>query len=152
VPASQTPPKSAFETTIVIDRSIEDLWGLMTDWSQAAGWWPRATDVDGPSPVEAGGIVTFTYQGNPASAFIDVADEPSRLVIRRVNGPVSATFDYHLEPDGDSTVVHLRAVLMAEQALRAVAPLLRRALVRTDGSQLDLLKRLADLPPEHSVG
>ena len=89
-------------------------------------------------------MLTFSYQGTPSSATIDVVDEPSRLVIRRVNGPVTATFAYRLEPGADSTTVSLRAELAAEQALRVVAPLLRRALAHTDRSQLDLLKRLAE--------
>jgi hypothetical protein len=42
--------------------------------------------------------------------------------------------------------VSLHAELVAEQALRVVAPLLRLALARTDRSQLDLLKRLAEEP------
>jgi len=93
-------------------------------------------------------MVTFSYQGTPASAFIDVADRPNRLVIRRVNGPVSATFDYRLEPDGAATVIRLRADLKAEQALSVVGPLLRRALARTDSNQLELLKHLAESPNE----
>lgn len=89
-------------------------------------------------------MLTFSYQGTPSSATIDVVDEPSRLVIRRVNGPVTATFAYRLEPGANSTTVNLRAKLAAGQALRVVAPLLRRALAHTDRSQLDLLKRLAE--------
>ena len=95
-------------------------------------------------------MLTFSYQGTPASAIVDVADQPNRLVIRRVNGPVSATFDYRLDPDGNSTTVRLRAGLAAEQALRLVAPLLRRALSHTDRNQMALLKQLAEDPGEPS--
>jgi uncharacterized protein YndB with AHSA1/START domain len=150
--ASARPSKAAFETTVVIDRPIGEVWGLMTNWSQAAGWWPRVADVEGPDPVVAGGMVTFSYQGTPASAFIDVADRPNRLVIRRVNGLVSATFDYRLEPDGAATGIRLRADLKAEQVLSVVGPLLRRALAHTDRSQLGLLKHLAEPSKERSDG
>lgn len=139
-------PKTAFERSVTIARPIDDVWFLMTDWSRAAAWWPRVLEVEGPTPVGSGDMLTFSYQGTPASATVDIADEPSRLVIRRINGPAVATFGYRLEAHSDSTTVSLHAELVAEQALRVVAPLLRLALARTDRSQLDLLKRLAEEP------
>ncbi len=141
---SEPRPKTVFERSVSIDLPIDDVWALMTDWSQAPGWWPRVLDVEGPLPVESGDMLTFSYQGTPASAVVDVADEPSRLVIRRVSGSVEATFDYRLHTETDSTAVSLNAELVAGHALRAVAPLLRRALARTDRDQLDLLQRLAE--------
>ncbi len=141
-------PKMAFVRSITIDRPIDDVWSLMTDWSRAAEWWPRVLEVEGPTPVGSGDMLTFSYQGTQASATVDVADEPSRLVIRRVNGPVVATFDYRLGSNTNATTVSLRAELVAEQALRVVAPLLRLALAHTDRSQLGLLKELAEGPGE----
>ena len=141
---SEPQPKTAFEQSVSIDLPIDDVWALMTDWSQAPGWWPRVLDVEGPIPVGSGDMLTFSYQGTPASAVVDVADEPSQLVIRRVSGSVEATFDYRLESDTDSTAVSLNAELVARHALRAVAPLLRRVLARTDRDQMDLLKQLAE--------
>lgn len=146
MPASEKRSKTAFERSTSIARPIDDVWDLVTDWSRAAEWWPRVLEVTGPPTVEPGDTLTFSYQGKPASATIDVADRPRRLVLRRVNGPVSATFDYQLEPDSGSTTVELRVGLASEQALRVVAPLLRRALARTDRDQLDLLKRIAEGP------
>lgn len=142
--ATEPRSRTAFERSVSIARPVDEVWSLITDWSRAAEWWPRVLDVDGPLSVEPGDMLTFSYQDTPSSATIDVVDEPSRLVIRRVNGPVTATFAYRLEPGADSTTVSLRAELAAEQALRVVAPLLRRALAHTDRSQLDLLKRLAE--------
>ena len=141
---SEPRPKTAFERLVVIDLPIGEVWSLMTDWSSAPGWWPRVLDVEGPLPVGPGDMLTFSYQGTPASATVDVADEPTRLVIRRVNGSVEATFEYRLESDMDSTTVSLKAELVASHALRAVAPILRRALAHTDRDQLDLLQQLAE--------
>ena len=141
---SEAQSKMAFERSAKIDLAIDDVWALMTDWSFAPEWWPRVLDVEGPLLIGPGDMLTFSYQGTPASAIVDVADEPSRLVIRRVNGSVEATFDYRLEADTDSTAVSLRAELVARHALRAVAPLLRRALARTDRDQLDLFQQLAE--------
>ncbi len=141
---SEPQPKTAFERSVNIDLPIGDVWTLMTDWSLAPEWWPRVLDVEGPLPVGPGDMLTFSYQGTPASAIVDVADEPSRLVIRRVSGSVEATFNYRLQAETDSTAVSLNAELVARHALRAVAPLLRRALARTDRGQMDLLKHLSE--------
>lgn len=138
--------KTALERSISISRPIDEVWTLMTDWSQAGEWWPHVLEVEGPHPVRAGDMLTFSYQGTLASATVDVADEPRRLVIRRVNGSVAATFDYRLESGTNATTVSLHASLVAEHALRLVAPLLRRALARTDRAQLDLLSQLAETP------
>ena len=147
---SEPRPKTAFERAVTIARPIDEVWALMTDWSLASEWWPRVLDVEGPLSVRAGDVLTFSYHGTPASATIDVADEPDRLVIRRTNGPVVATFDYRLESDTNSTTVSLHAELGAEQTLRVVVPLLRRALSHTDRNQMALLKQLADEPGEPS--
>lgn len=150
--ASEPRSKTAFEQSATIARPIEEVWALMTDWSRAAAWWPRVLEVEGPLSVEPGDMLTFSYQGTPASATVDIVDEPNRLVLRRVNGPVSATFDYRLESDTDSTTVYLRTELAAEQALRMVAPLLRRGLARSDRNQMNLLKRLAEDSDEPRAG
>jgi uncharacterized protein YndB with AHSA1/START domain len=147
---SEPQPKTALEQSVNIARPIDDVWNLMIDWSLAPGWWPRVLDVEGPLPVGPGDMLTFSYQGTPASAIVDVADEPNRLVIRRVSGSVEATFDYRLESDTDSTNVGLKAELVARHALRAVAPLLRRALAHTDRDQMNLLKQLAEGAAEPS--
>lgn len=141
---SEPQPKTAFERSVDIVRPIDEVWALMTDWSVAPEWWPRVLEVEGPLPVQSGDMLTFSYQGTPASAIVDAVEEPTRLVIRRVNGLVTATFDYRLERHADSTTVSLHAMLVAEQALRLAAPLLRRALARTDQNQLQLLKQLAE--------
>ena len=141
---SEPRPKTAFERSVNIDLPIGDVWALMTDWSLAPEWWPRVLDVEGPIPVGPGDMLTFSYQGTPASAIVDVVEEPNRLVIRRVNGSVEATFEYRLEPNTESTTVSLNAELIATHALRAFAPLLRRALALTDRDQMDLLRQLAE--------
>lgn len=139
----------AFRATEKIAAPADAVWAVLTDWDRATEWMGGIDALRAEGPNEVGTTLTFTARGKERSSRI-VALEPGRSVtLRSEQGKATADYRYRCTPsDGegaDGTTVELVADCRTEGAVMAVAgPLLRMMMKRTDGSQLEALKRIVE--------
>lgn len=101
----------SFTFTTHIDRSPEQVWAYMMDFSKAPRWrnLVRHIEVLTPGPVRVGTElkVTFDVMGKTRQAVSEVwALEPARRYgVRNTEQNVSGVFEYTLVPDATGTTV-----------------------------------------------
>lgn len=143
-PTEEDAVPTAFERTTTIAASPTQVWATLVDWEGAPRWMRGVERVsaDGP-PVPGTSITARTRGRDRPSRIVEVADG-RRLVLRSAQGPVTADYAYAVQPDGDHTRVTLVATCEVRGVLALAAPLLRRVLARTDGDQLEDLRRVVE--------
>jgi len=141
---------TAFRVETIIDRPPKTVWAVLTDWSNANRW---MAGIDfGPQNAESrvGSKLTFRARGKDQESEIVALDPCRRVILRSVQGSVSADYEYLLEPlTDDRTKLTLTAHCSTEGLIwRLVSPLLHLAMRLTDGGQPEALKRVAESAPE----
>ncbi|MDH3681835.1 MAG: SRPBCC family protein [Acidimicrobiia bacterium] len=132
----------AIAATATINRPIDEVWASLTDWEHAPRWMTGIDSMSSSGDTEVGTRLAFRARGKDRTSEI-VALEPGRSVtLRSVQGGVSADYVYRLrEVSPEATAVSLDATCQTTGlAWRAAGPLIRFAMRRTDGGQLDALK------------
>lgn len=132
--------RRAFERTTTIDAGPDEVWRTLVDWEAAPRWMGgvEAIAVDGPTAV--GAQVTFTARGRERHSEIVEVEPGRRVVLRSTQGPVTADYTYEVAGDAPATTVTLLADCAVAGPMTVLAPLLRRAMARTDRDQLDHLR------------
>lgn len=134
---------TAFESEVVVFRTPDEVWAVLTDWERAHEWMRGIEKVTASGPTRAGTTLAFRGGGRVRPAELTVVDPGRCVVIRSVQGRVRADYRYELEPSRDGfTRLTLTATCTAGGAWVLVSPLLRRALRRSDADQLEVLKDL----------
>jgi uncharacterized protein YndB with AHSA1/START domain len=141
-------------TVITRERQISaprtEVWRLLTDWS-AAPTWLGVEDVRVDGPLERGARLTFQARGKEQSSTVEEVDPPQLLVLRSVQGRVTADYTYRLREVGtDCTEVSLRIEVDVHGAMAMLAPAIRAAIRRSDGGQLDRFVQLAQRSGPHA--
>ncbi|HEY5845414.1 MAG TPA: SRPBCC family protein [Microlunatus sp.] len=126
-----------FAAEITIDRPIETVWARLVDWDTAAQWMPGVDALRAEGPTAAGTTLVFTTRGKERSAQIATVDPGRSLTLRSVQGGVTADYVYGCTPQGKGTRVSLVADCSMTGPVRVLGPLIRSAIRRTDGGQLD---------------
>jgi len=134
---------TAFTARETIDRRPDQVWHTLTDWGRAGTWMPGVTGAIADGPTEVGMTLRFTTRGKAHESRI-VALDPSRsLVLRSVQGGVTADYEYRLTPSGAGTLVELTADVSTSGAWTLLGPVIRRA----DAGQLvDLARAVGGAP------
>ena len=129
-----------------IHKPVGEVWTALTDWSNAHRWMPGVEAMTAEGDTAAGTKLTFRARGADRSSEIVHCDAGKSLVLRSVQGGVSADYRYELHDlDGRSTRVTLVAdCRVTGLLLRIVSPLLRIAIRMSDGKQLRLLKAMIE--------
>ena len=70
--------------------------------------------------------------------------EGREVTLTSRQGPVTASYTYRCQPDGDGTRLGLVADCQIRGPLRVVGPVLRQLIKRTDAGQIRALKRLLE--------
>lgn len=132
----------AFTTCTTIARPAGQVWDALIDWDNAQHWmgdveWLRA---DGATEVGTG--LTFRARGKDRPSTIADLVPGQSILLRSQQGGVTADYHYRIEQvDEATTKVELTAECATGGAWRIVGPLLRAAMRRADGAQLDSFKR-----------
>lgn len=111
-----------------------------------ARYWMRDIDwLRADGATEVGTELTFRARGKDRPATI-AGLEPGRSIhIRSQQGGVTADYQYRVDPvDEATTNIELTAECATGGAWRIVGPLLRAAMRRADGGQLDSLKQYVE--------
>ena len=129
-----------------IPRPAAEVWEALTDWENAYRWMPGIEGMAAYGETAAGTTLIFRARGAERSSAIVHCDAGKSIVLRSVQGGVTADYRYEVQDiDGRST----RVTLVADCQIsglwwRIVSPLLRIAIRLTDGKQLTLLKAMIE--------
>ncbi len=129
-----------------IRRPAAEVWEALTDWKNAHRWMPGVEAMNAEGETAAGTKLTFRARGADRSSEIVHCDAGKSIVLRSVQGGVSADYRYELHDlNGRSTRVTLVAdCQVTGLMLRIVSPFLRIAIRLSDGKQLRLLKAMIE--------
>ena len=136
----------AFSVTTQILRPIDEVWDVMTDWPACPRWMYGVERMEADGDTVAGTNLTFHARGKDRPSQIVEVDQGRRVLLRSVQGGVTADYTYELASLDDFTTV---AVLTADCDTDgflwgAMSPLIRLMLRRTDSGQLESLKKVVE--------
>lgn len=143
----------SFAYTTHIDRSPEQVWAYMMDFSKAPRWrnLVRQVDVMTPGPVRAGTElkITFDVMGKTRTAVSEVwAFEPARRFgVRNTEHNVTGVFDYVLTPQSGGTGVTFSCDIKPHGWMWLLLPLLIRSNRMRYAQQLPTLKQEVEREP-----
>lgn len=144
---------TAFTATEPIDAPPEAVWKVLTSWPDAPRWMKGIDTMSADGETAAGTELRFTARGKERTARLVEVDPGRSLVMRSVQGPVTADYRYELAVDGpDRTVATLTADCTVGGVAGLFAPLLRFVVRRTDGHQLTHLRRAVESGPGSGSG
>jgi carbon monoxide dehydrogenase subunit G len=127
----------AFTAETTIDRPIGEVWARLIDWDHAAHWLPGVDALRADGPTAVGTSLIFTARGRERTSCI-AALEPGRSVtLRSVQGGVTADYVYTCARHDGGTRVSLAADCRMTGPVRLFGPLIRAAIRRADGRQLE---------------
>ena len=127
----------AFTSATTIGHPVGPVWNRLVDWDSAAQWMSGVDALRAEGPVAAGTTLVFTARGKERRGSI-VAVEPGRSVtLRSIQGGVTADYAYECVDQGRGTRVSLVADCSMTGPFRLLGPLIRFAIRRADGGQLD---------------
>ena len=136
----------AFAAEATIAKPAHDVWQALTDWSNAHRWMAGVDWLKADGETAQGTRITFRARDHDRTSTI-IACQPGRsLVLHSEQGGVSADYEYALEEVGGSTT---RVTLTADCHMRGplwriLAPLIRMAMKKSDGGQLEALKQVIE--------
>lgn len=133
----------AFTATQVINRPADTVWQVLTDWHHAPDW---MAGVDSVTPVDDT-TLRFVARKRERTSEITALRPGESITLRSVQGGVRAEYTYSVEPVGATTRATLVADVTTTPLWRPAAPALRALIRRTDGGQLDALKRVVEDRP-----
>ncbi len=125
-----------------IERSPDEVWALLTDWSRAHEWMAGIDSMTPNGPTQVGTILVFSARGKERESEITAVVAGSEVSLTSRQGPVSATYTYSRAPEGSGARMRLVADCEIRGPLKFLGPLLRMAMRRADGGQLRDLKEL----------
>ena len=127
----------AFSSATTIGQPTGPVWDRLVDWDSAAQWMPGVDALRAEGPLAPGTTLVFTARGKERRGSI-VAVEPGRsITLRSIQGGVIADYAYDCVDDGRGTRVSLVADCSVTGPIRLLGPLIRFAIRRADGGQLD---------------
>lgn len=129
----------AFTATQVIDRPVDTVWRVLTDWHHASDW----MGVDSVTPV-GDTTLRFVARKRERTSEITAVRPGESITLTSVQGGVRADYTYSVVPVGDTTRATLVADVTTKPLWRPIAPTLRMLIRRADSGQLDALKRLVE--------
>ncbi len=135
-----------FSVVEEIPRPAELVWAALTDWENAHRWMPGVDEMTTDGETKAGTKLTFRARGSERTSTIVSCDPGRSVVLRSVQGGVTADYSYEIQAlGGNSSRVSLVAdCQISGRFLPLASPLLRIAIRISDGKQLRLLKALIE--------
>ena len=135
-----------FAVEETIDRPVGKVWDALTDWSNAHRWMPGVDRLEAQGETAEGTEIRFHARNAERTSVIARCDTGRSIVLRSVQGGVTADYTYELQPAGDGAT---RVTLVAECRFRGLlyllmSPLIRRAIRSADGIQLERLKKVVE--------
>ena len=139
----------SFEVSESIDRPVEAVWALMSDFGNAPKWMAEVERIacDPATPLRPGSkLATHVKRSKaPLTTEIVIWSPPQEMALRSRQGGITALYTYRCWQSDGGTRVTLHASCHAEGLLwRLLHPLIAMMMKRADGGQLAALKALAE--------
>jgi uncharacterized protein YndB with AHSA1/START domain len=128
----------AFTASRTVRLPPQEVWRQLTDWPTAAGWL-GVEDLRADGPTAVGTRLAYRARGREQHSEITAVDPGRSVVLRSVQGGVTADYRYAVEPAGTGALVTLAADVRTRGPVRLLGPVIRAAIRRADRSQLDRL-------------
>jgi uncharacterized membrane protein len=143
-----------FDTSVRIDRPVDDVFGVVSDplqfplWNSAV----RAVRSHGGQAGEVGSTYSMERElpgGRVENELEIFAREPPReFGIRTTSGPTPFSYRYRFDPEPGGTVVHLDAAVELPGPAGLLGPIAGRAIKRGVDANLGTLKRILETTPQ----
>ena len=135
-----------FAVDEVIQRPAPQVWEALTDWTNAHRWMPGIEGITAEGETAEGTKLTFRARGADRTSTIVQCDVGRLIVLRSVQGGVTADYTYEVHEQGEGSA---RVTLVANCQITGlwwslVSPLLRIAIRFSDGKQIRLLKAMVE--------
>lgn len=127
----------AFRAETTIDRPVDEVWARLVDWDGATRWMSGVDAMRAEGPTAVGTELVFTTRGKQRSSKIAALDPGRSITLRSIQGGVTADYVYVCAPDGNRTRVSLVADCQMTGPVRLLGPVIRSAIRKADGGQLD---------------
>ena len=89
-----------FAVEETIDRPVGEVWDALTDWSNAHQWMPGVDRLEAQGETAAGTELRFHARNAERTSVIARCDTGRSIVLRSVQGGVTADYTYELQPAG----------------------------------------------------
>ena len=135
--------------TLSVEEEIQlpasEAWERLTDWENAHRWMPGIDGMVADGETAEGTKLVFHARGSERSSTIVHCDAGASIVLRSVQGGVTADYRYEVHDiDGRSSRVTLVADCHVTGLWRIVSPVLRIAIRMADGKQLRRFKAMVE--------
>ncbi len=132
----------AFAVEGIIGHSAPRVWAALTDWPNAHRWMPGIDTITADGETAEGTRLTSRARGKDRSSTIVRCVDGQSIVLRSVQGGVTAdyTYEVHIHDKGTSRVTLTADCQSSGVLWRLMWPLLRIAIRTSDAKQLRLLK------------
>ncbi len=127
----------AFAAQTTIGQPVAEVWERLVDWDTADSWMPGVEALRAEGPTAAGTVMVFTSRGKERRGQIAALTPGRSVTLRSIQGGVTADYEYECVPEGRGTRVSLVAQCSISGAMRVLGPLIRFAIRRADGAQLE---------------
>lgn len=129
--------KTAFTAATTIGHPVGPVWERLVDWDSAKQWMSGVDALRAEGPIATGTTVVFTARGKERRGSIAALEPGRSITLRSVLGGVTADYAYECVAHGRGTRVSLVADCTMAGPARLLGPVIRYAIRRADGGQLD---------------
>ncbi|MDP5275646.1 SRPBCC family protein [Chengkuizengella axinellae] len=137
-----------FSESTVVNENIEEVWGFLIDMEEnASKWMPNIPYMKKSSTgqVNNGTSFTFKARGKEQTSTITQFNPNEKFTLTSIQGDFRADYTYSLTKQADNTTkVSLVAKCEASGMMKMVAPLIKIAIKKADGGQLNTLKKVIE--------
>ncbi len=140
----------SFETSVRIERPIEEVFAFVSDPMQLPMWNSAVRTVQGTSGETGEPGATYSMErelpgGNVKNGLeVFARERPKEFGIRTTQGPTPFVYRYRFASDGADTVVHLDARVELPGVAAILGPLAARGVRRGVDANFASLKRILE--------
>ena len=136
------------ETSVEINRPLEEVWAYMTDLRNAKNWSTEVVDTvySGPIQLGASGVDTRRMGKREMKWNWEVTgyDPPRRLTLA-YGPPINAIADFNFEPTGDNgTRVSCNTTFSPNGWMKLIAPIIAAEGRKVDQKQFTKVKEILE--------
>lgn len=140
----------AFETSLTIDRPIDEVFDYVSNPGNLPSWNSAVQDVRPTSPQSDRPGSTYTMErqlptGHATNQLEIVAhNQPHEFAIRTTSGPTPFLYDYHFAGENGTTILQLNAQIELAGMAAVMPQLARHAVKNGVDANLAALKRILE--------
>lgn len=132
----------AFTASRTVPAAPETVWATLVDWTRAPEWMPGVTSARADGATAVGTVLHLVAGGRQLTSTVTALD-PGRAITLSSDRPgVHADYRYELAPAAAGTAIALTADVTTAGPMKLLGGVIRGAIAKADGPQLDRLVAL----------